>query len=238
MTKKESRKPIYLQLREIIRNKIEDGEYLPGTAIPSENKLAEVFGINRITTRNAVDALVYEGLLQRVQGKGVFVVGNKNVVPIEKQGGFVNDLSDSRVSIKEIKKITRPAGNKYSTLFKIDADDEIYYLNQIQYIADKVSAVQEFFITTDILPALDTINTSVFSFKDILSFYGIKLKKMSQSLKIIRGDNRIRKLLDIPNGVVIMLLECDYYNENNSVIAHSISFIRSDIQSFTVNLHK
>lgn len=238
MAKKESKKPIYLQLREIIRNKIEDGEYMPGTAIPSENKLSELFGINRITTRNAVDALVYEGLLQRVQGKGVFVVGNKNLVPIEKQGGFVNELSDSRVSIKEIKKFTRPAGNKYSTLFNIDTDDEIYYLNQIQYIGEKVSAEQEFFITKDILPSLDTINTSVFSFKDILSFYGIKLKKMNQTLKIIRGDKRIRKLLNIPSGVVIMLLECDYYNENNNVIAHSISFIRSDIQSFTVNLHK
>ena len=30
------RTPIYLQLREIIRNRIEEGEYLPGTAIPSE----------------------------------------------------------------------------------------------------------------------------------------------------------------------------------------------------------
>ena len=75
MKKKETSKPIYLQLREIIRNKIEEGEYMPGTAIPSENKLSEIYGINRITTRNAVEALVNEGLLRRVQGKGVFVVG-------------------------------------------------------------------------------------------------------------------------------------------------------------------
>ena len=68
------RTPIYLQLREIIRNRIEEGEYLPGTAIPSENKLAETYGINRLTVRNAVDALVNEGILRRVQGKGVFVV--------------------------------------------------------------------------------------------------------------------------------------------------------------------
>ena len=69
------RTPIYLQLREIIRNRIEEGEYLPGTAIPSENKLAETYGINRLTVRNAVDTLVNEGILRRVQGKGVFVVG-------------------------------------------------------------------------------------------------------------------------------------------------------------------
>ena len=77
MPSQDYKMPIYLQLREIMRNKIEDGEYMPGTAIPSENKLSESFGINRITIRNAVDALVNEGLLRRVQGKGVFVVGNK-----------------------------------------------------------------------------------------------------------------------------------------------------------------
>ena len=34
--------PIYLQLREVVRNKIDEGEYAPGCAIPSENELAEM----------------------------------------------------------------------------------------------------------------------------------------------------------------------------------------------------
>ena len=90
MAKAEYKMPIYLQLRELIRNKIEEGEYMPGTAIPSENKLAETFGLNRLTIRNAVDALVNEGLLRRVQGKGVFVVGKKNEISIEEHAGFVS----------------------------------------------------------------------------------------------------------------------------------------------------
>ncbi len=85
MANNDYKMPIYLQLREIIRNKIEDGEYMPGTAIPSENSLAQTFGINRITIRNAVDALVHEGLLRRVQGKGVFVVGKKSELSIEEK---------------------------------------------------------------------------------------------------------------------------------------------------------
>ena len=102
----ENNKPIYLQLREIVRNKIEEGEYLPGTAIPSENKLAETFGINRLTVRNAVEALVNEGILQRVQGKGVFVVGDKYEEVLEEHGGFVTTPSprNKRVSMKELDK--------------------------------------------------------------------------------------------------------------------------------------
>ncbi len=54
------RSPLYLQLREVIRRKIESGEYLPGTPIPSENALAEQYGIHRLSVRAAISALLYE----------------------------------------------------------------------------------------------------------------------------------------------------------------------------------
>lgn len=62
--------PLYIQLREVIRSKIEE-EYLPGTAIPSENQLMETYGLNRVSVRSALAALEFEGLLKSVQGKGV-----------------------------------------------------------------------------------------------------------------------------------------------------------------------
>lgn len=232
--------PIYLQLREIIRNKIEDGEYLPGTAIPSENSLAKTFGINRITIRNAVDALANEGILKRVQGKGVFVVGRKNEFSIEEHGGFINDTTknDSRVVIKELQKSVREAGNKYANKFDIEVEDEIVYIRHLYYIADTEVFIEEFFIPKTILPSIDSINTSVFSFKDVLSFYGIKLKKMKQVLRIVKGNSKTRKLLNVPNKVALLLLECDFFNDEGNIIAHSITNARSDMQSFTVNLHK
>ena len=210
MANNDYKMPIYLQLREIIRNKIEDGEYMPGTAIPSENSLAQTFGINRITIRNAVDALVHEGLLRRVQGKGVFVVGKKSELSIEEHGGFVGDsfTKDSRLTIKELQKTTREAGNLYANLFDLpNVEDEIYYIRQMHYINSVETSIEEFFIPVGVIPSLENINSSVFTFRDILSFYGI------------------------------MHLECDFYNEDNVIIAHSISNIRSDMQSFTVSMH-
>lgn len=232
--------PIYLQLREIIRNKIDEGEYLPGTAIPSENKLAETFGINRITVRNAVDALANEGILKRVQGKGVFVVGKKDEISIEEHGGFVDDIdrNDSRISVREIQKNTREAGNKYANKFNIELEDEVIYIKHLITISDVETSIEEFFIPKNIIPTIETINTSVFSFKDVLSFYGVDLKKMNQTLRIVKGNSKIRKLLNVPNKVAIMLLECDFFNEDGKVIAHSITHIRSDKQSFTVHMHK
>ena len=72
------RSPLYLQLREVIRSKIESGEYPPGTCIPSESTLSKIYGIHRLSVRSAISALEYEGLLKSVQGKGVFVIGGKD----------------------------------------------------------------------------------------------------------------------------------------------------------------
>jgi len=77
MSGKSSRSPLYIQLREILRSKIEDGEYPPGTCIPSESQLVEAYGLTHMSVRSALGALEYEGLLKSVQGKGVFVSGPK-----------------------------------------------------------------------------------------------------------------------------------------------------------------
>lgn len=232
------RMPIYLQLREIVRSKIEEGEYLPGTAIPSENKLAENFGINRLTVRNAVDALVNEGLLQRVQGKGVFVVGNKYEEILEEHGEFVNILSSGRrhVSVKEQSKTLRPAGNKYANYFNIEPDDLLFYIRHFTTLNDEPVSTEEIFIPKEILPELEVVNSSVFTIKDIFAFCGIEMCSMRQTMEIVSGTSKLRKMLDVPDGVALIMLSCDYNDKNMSLIAYSRSFIRSDKCSFSIKL--
>lgn len=48
-------------------------ELTVGDAIPSERSLTEKFGVSRMTVRQAIDALVTEGVLERAQGRGTFV---------------------------------------------------------------------------------------------------------------------------------------------------------------------
>ncbi|WP_308203257.1 GntR family transcriptional regulator [Georgenia satyanarayanai] len=66
----------YLTVRDHLRALIDDGLGV-GHAIPSERELCEHFGVSRMTVRQAVDALVVEGLLERVQGRGTFVAQPK-----------------------------------------------------------------------------------------------------------------------------------------------------------------
>ncbi|KRO00877.1 GntR family transcriptional regulator [Companilactobacillus kimchiensis] len=65
--------PLYLQIKNNLRFKINSGEWIDGDKIPSEMELGETFNVSRITIRHALDELVQEGYLIRQRPKGTFV---------------------------------------------------------------------------------------------------------------------------------------------------------------------
>ena len=65
--------PLYQQVLEDLRAKIEDGTYPLGAKLPSEVELIKIYDVSRITVRRAVSELVSEGILVKEQGRGTFV---------------------------------------------------------------------------------------------------------------------------------------------------------------------
>ena len=61
----------HVQVREYVRDLLRGAD--PGSPAPSERELVSLFGVARMTVRQALDALVTEGLLERVPGRGTFV---------------------------------------------------------------------------------------------------------------------------------------------------------------------
>lgn len=65
--------PLYYQLEEEIRKKIEKRDWLPGATLPSERELCQIYGVSRGPVRQALRNLEAAGLVQAIQGKGVIV---------------------------------------------------------------------------------------------------------------------------------------------------------------------
>ena len=65
--------PIYRQIRDVLVKDIRQF-YKSGDTLPSENELAQRFGVNRHTLRRAIDEIVADGLVERRHGKGVYVL--------------------------------------------------------------------------------------------------------------------------------------------------------------------
>ena len=65
--------PLYQQIKTLILQSLQAGEWKPGEMIPSEMELAARYKVSQGTVRKAIDELAAENLVARRQGKGTFV---------------------------------------------------------------------------------------------------------------------------------------------------------------------
>ncbi len=72
--------PLYLQIQRKIRQMIYSGKIRPGSRLPSENSLAEQFGVARMTIRHALSHLVKEGIVFKKRGVGTFVTDKSDIL--------------------------------------------------------------------------------------------------------------------------------------------------------------
>lgn len=75
--KKNSIVPLYQQLADEIRQKINSGQYMPGDRLLTEAELSQQFEVSRITVRKAIELLTEDGIVVRKQGIGTFVAEKK-----------------------------------------------------------------------------------------------------------------------------------------------------------------
>lgn len=73
MINKQNGIALYYQIIEVIRKKIQSGEWKTGHKLPSEPELAQQFGVSRTTVRQATSELVQKGMLVRKHGSGTYV---------------------------------------------------------------------------------------------------------------------------------------------------------------------
>lgn len=228
--------PIYLQVREAIRDAIRNGEYLPGTRIPSEAELARDYGIHRLTVRNAISVLIKEGLLKGVQGKGIFVVGPKMERDLETLGGFTQTMrrQGAEPTIKVLVKAVRPAGEKYALIFGMRPDEEIIYIKRICFADGDPVSLEEIFIPAVLVPNFGEVDLAVFSIYEIYDFYGINLCRANQTLELTTLPHKDAKRLGLTNSDSVMLFSGISFDEKDRVIEYSRAYTRGDRSNFTV----
>ena len=90
----DARVSLYLQLYDILKGKILSGEYKADEKIPPDRELCETYNVSRITVLKAIDNLVQEQLLYRVQGKGTFVTSSKLRRNLPKLYSFSEDMRE------------------------------------------------------------------------------------------------------------------------------------------------
>ena len=86
------KQPIYMQLRELVVERIMDGSFSEGEAVPSVRQVAADYQINHLTVGKAYQELVEIGLLEKRRGLGMFVTsGARSSLTKNEQQKFIDE---------------------------------------------------------------------------------------------------------------------------------------------------
>jgi GntR family histidine utilization transcriptional repressor len=69
--------PAYQRVKRYVLDRIQNGQWKEGDAIPGEEALAREFGVSHMTVNRAIRELSDEQIVERVQGSGTYVAQQK-----------------------------------------------------------------------------------------------------------------------------------------------------------------
>lgn len=116
--------PLYFQLQELLKEKIELGVWKPGQAIPPELELCETYDVSRTVVRQALAVLAQDGQITRTRGRGTFVAAPK----VEQRAGGLSRLlasanSQSEISVLDVR--THPAPKRIANQLERPAGSDV-----------------------------------------------------------------------------------------------------------------
>lgn len=139
--------PLYQQIKALITQSLQSGEWKPGELIPSEVELASRFKVSQGTVRKAIDELAAENLVVRRQGKGTFVATHHEA---RAQYRFLRLMPDTgephnaENRILEVKRLRAPA--EIARLLDIKSGDSVIFIKRVQSLDGAPTIVEELWL--------------------------------------------------------------------------------------------
>ncbi|WP_231496036.1 GntR family transcriptional regulator [Cellulomonas sp. HZM] len=154
----------YLTVRDHLARMVAQ-ELSVGDAIPSERALTQQFGLSRMTVRQAVDALVTEGVLVREQGRGTFVAPQRMDFEM-RLTTFGEEMRRRGLEpgTEILAARTVGATPDVAAALEIEPDDEVHFLYRVRSADDVPICIEQAWIPASLAPALfdDGAPTSVY----------------------------------------------------------------------------
>ena len=198
--------PKYSQLRTILLDVI--AEAAVDDPAPSERVLVARYGVARMTVRKAVDHLVSEGRLYRVQGKGTYVARPKIEMPL-RLSSFTEDMRARglRPGSRELDRRVVPAGRTLAGSLQIGLDAEVVVLERLRLADDLPMAIERCHVPAALAPGLataDLTNRSLYAYLE--QEHGIVLDAGEQLIEATVVDPADARILAIPPTSAVLLL--------------------------------
>ncbi len=238
---KSSPVPLYFQISEAMSDGIKKKHLPANTRIPPEDQLAQVFGVSKMTMRQALGKLVEDGILIRKKGSGTFISEKKIEREATQLVGFYEDITKKGLTpssrVIERKLIRNDA--KLMDKLNLEKGEEVTKIIRVR-LADEIPlAVNYAFIPEKYCPGLLEEDLSEGSLSALVEEkYHLSVAYAVQNLHAAKANRYEASLLQMPVGDPVLAMERTMYNAEKWPLCHFENFFRGDKYAFTSVLYR
>jgi GntR family transcriptional regulator len=229
--------PLYVQIRESIRERVKEGEFEVGSLLPSEEALAKDYGVSRMTLRHALDDLLTDGIIIRKHGIGTIISSSKVVRDYSQLTSFYEDAKKRGLKPRsEVSSIEKIAANKLvASDLMIKEGDQVFHFFRKRLVEDnQVVALHELFIPVQLCPWIEEVRLEGESLYDLYDRHGLSIEWGKQLVEAHNASAAIARELEIETGAAILYSERISFTNNNLPVERVIAVSPGD--RFSLNL--
>ena len=214
--------PLYQQIKALITQSLQSGEWKPGELIPSEVELAGRFKVSQGTVRKAIDELAAENLVMRRQGKGTFVSTHHEA---RAHFRFLRLMPDEGVphqpdsQIIEVKRMRAPA--EVARLLELKSGDAVVYIKRVLSFDAVPAIVEEMWLPGLLFKGLTS--ERLVEYKGPMyglfeSEFGTRMIRASEKIRALAADTGAAQFLRVPEGTPLLCAERVSYTYGDKAV--------------------
>lgn len=203
--------PLYLQIKNLLLQALDAGEWRPGMAIPSESELALRFSVSQGTVRKAIDELAADKLLVRKQGKGTYVATHNDpreffrFLRLVSLNGEVTQAKSVPLECWHAK-----AGSEPARMLDLPHGAPLIVVRRIlqfggrNVVGDEIYLPEEHFRGLD-MPMLEAHQGSLYSLFEVN--FGVRMIRAQERVRAVLADREGAGLLGVAEGSPLLSVE-------------------------------
>ncbi|WP_281658569.1 GntR family transcriptional regulator [Halobacillus sp. Cin3] len=231
---------LYLQLKELFIDRIQNGQWEADKLIPTEQELMKEFDVSRTTIRQAVSILVQEGLVEKKQGRGTIVKPRKLSGNLSQLKGFAEEVLERGQTprSKLIRAEFKSNLHHEKSMLEIKDDEPILLIERIR-LADEIPvALERTCWPKEIGEILIKHNLDEARYYEILENYNIYLNRASEKIAAINATIDEADALGIRGGEALLEMTRLSFGVNERPIEYTKTKYRNDQYHYSLELKR
>lgn len=230
--------PLYLRVKKLVQDAVEQGELKAGDAIPSERDAAYLLDISRVTVRKAFTELVRDGVLLQRRGSGTFVRGaaaSRIEQPLSRLTSFSEDMRLRGIKT-EADWLDRSSGlptPEEALKLSISPSELVCRFHRLRRANGSPLAIELAVVPHRFLDDPEAVGASLY---EALGHRGCRPVRALQRLHATALTAADAKLFDVPAGSAALFIERISYLPDGRTVEYTRSFYRGDTYDFVAEL--